>query len=253
MELDFRALKRKAQSFPAIPAAYSWLRNRVRSNRRQHRPEIFDRIYRFNAWDDGDSRSGPGSNLQYTAAVRRKLPALLRELAVESLLDAPCGDYRWLSEMDLGRLSYLGVDIVKELVEQNTIAYGAAERSFFQADIVNDPLPPADLILCRDCLVHLSFAEASRVLANFRRSGSRYLLTTTFTDRNKNFDIYTGGWRTLNLCKSPFNFPVPLLVLNEEYAGGNGQYTDKSLALWRLEDLPVTHHDHDAAVGLADA
>ena len=38
-----------------------------------------------------------------------------------------------------------------------------------------------DAILCRDCFVHLSFANVSRALAQFRASGSRFLIVTTFT------------------------------------------------------------------------
>lgn len=72
------------------------------------------------------------------------------------------------------------------------------------ADITVNPLPTADLILCRDCLVHLSFAHIDAALANFRASGARWLLTTTFPMIEENVDCEDGDWRALNLTLPPF-------------------------------------------------
>jgi hypothetical protein len=71
-----------------------------------------------------------------------------------------------------------------------------------------------------------------------KRSGAPYLLTTTFTERVYNEDNLTGQWRMRNLQRSPFDFPEPLEILNEGCTQYDGQYADKSLALWRLADLP---------------
>jgi hypothetical protein len=43
-------------------------------------------------------------------------------------------------------------------------------------DLVRDPLPRADAVLCRDCLIHLSLEEGRRAPENIRRSGAAYLL-----------------------------------------------------------------------------
>lgn len=71
-------------------------------------------------------------------------------------------------------------------------------------------------------------------LNNFIASQSRHLLTTTFTNHSCNHDIRTGRWRPLNLGIEPFNFPKPILVINENCTEGEMNYTDKSLALWDL-------------------
>jgi hypothetical protein len=42
----------------------------------------------------------------------------------------------------------------------------------------------------------------------------------------------------LNLQYAPFLFPAPLAVINESCTEAGGDYADKSLALWRVEDLP---------------
>jgi SAM-dependent methyltransferase len=236
---SYRRLKAKAKTLPVVPAAYGFMNGLLERVRPRRRQDVFSTIYRDNSWNDPESRSGAGSNLQQTAAVRRELPRLLRELSAASLLDAPCGDFWWLSEVDLGGVQYTGVDIVPALIEQNAAAYGAGNRTFLVADVVNTPLPAADVILCRDCLVHLSFADVRAAIANFVASGSTYLLTTTFTEHKRNYDKQTGRWRPLNLCAAPFNFPAPLRLMNEECPEEDGSFSDKCLGLWKLEDLRV--------------
>lgn len=64
-----------------------------------------------------------------------------------------------------------------------------------------------------------------------RTPSSRYLLTTTYTERQINVESATGGWRPLDLQLPPFNFPAPLAVINENCTEGDGQYADKSFGV----------------------
>jgi hypothetical protein len=109
--------------------------------------------------------------------------------------------------------------------------FGNEERSFLVLDITKDRLPRADVILCRQCLYHLSFRHLHAAIANFKKSGSTYLLATTHTIMGENSYVPTGGWRFLDLQRPPFNFPPPLKSLVEHPAVG------EALGLWRLEDL----------------
>jgi hypothetical protein len=105
-------------------------------------------------------------------------------------------------------------------------------------DLAKDLLPQADIIFCRDCLVHLTYDEIRKVIANFKRSNSTYLLTTTFTDRRNNIDLVVQHiWRPLNLEMPPFNFPKPLKLINEKCTENDNRYNDKSLGLWRLDQI----------------
>src|SRR5262249_44319665 len=99
----------------------------------------------------------------------------------------------------------------------------------------------ADLVLCRDGLVHLSAADIWRALRNFRRSGADYLLATTFIGDRVNVDIATGEWRPLNMQRPPFAFPAPAALIDERCRHTGGIYADKRLALWRFEDLPTEY------------
>ena len=200
---------------------------------------VFREIFLSNRQLGGESWSGPGSSLLQTAEIRRRLPLALQHLGVRALLDAPCGDFNWMKTLALDLEEYVGVDVVGEIVELNRARHGAPGRRFVQLDLTADPLPRADLILCRDCLGHFAYRDIVRALANFKRSGSRLLMTTTFPAARANIEIVTGDWRPLNLELPPFNLPSPLMVIDEQCTEAEGRYADKSLGVWRLQDLPL--------------
>jgi SAM-dependent methyltransferase len=193
--------------------------------------EIFSGIYRGNEWADAESVSGRGSTLERTVAVRGALPALLESVGARSLLDAPCGDFNWMRHVDLAGVEYTGADVVPDLIARNRLRYEGNGRRFVVLDITSDRLPWADVILCRDCFIHLSFKHIHAAVANFKRSNSAYLLATTHTKVQENRDIETGGWRSVNLQLPPFNFPSPIRLITEDPEPG------KCLGLWSLEKL----------------
>ena len=198
--------------------------------------QIFEDIYRTNKWGNNDSVSGPGSTLHQTKAVRSHIPSLIRELNCTSLLDIPCGDFFWMATLELD-IEYIGGDIVSELVIENQKKYGAGNRKFIHLDLIRNKLPKSDLILCRDCLVHLSYKDIIHALKNIKDSGSTYLLSTTFDERLRNENIPTGSWRPINLQLPPFNLPKPLMLIDEEHPDIINQ-KDKKLGLWKIDTLP---------------
>jgi hypothetical protein len=212
--------------------------------------KVFSEIYRHNLFGGSDSRSGAGSDLVQTAEIRQRLPLLLIEIGAKTMLDIPCGDFHWFKETDLD-VDYTGADVVAEIIQRNQELYGNNRRQFVTLDLTKDDLPKLDLIFCRDALVHFSFEDALGALTNIKRSGSKYLLTTTFTERDSNMNIRTGQWRPLNMVKPPFNFPSPIMIINEKCTEGDGSWGDKSLGLWKICDIPGEAHPnrgHEATV-----
>jgi hypothetical protein len=196
---------------------------------------VFEQIYEQKLWGDDASISGPGSSMEQTVAVRAALPGLLRELGCRSMLDIPCGDFFWMKTVDHD-VDYTGGDIVAALVARDQEQFGNDHRRFKQLDLTADSLPMVDLVLCRDCLPHLANATIRKAIANLKRSGSTYLLTTTFDERAKNSDAATGMFRPLNLEIAPFSFGPPLRVIDEQCPVEG--HRDKRLALWKIGDLP---------------
>jgi hypothetical protein len=198
----------------------------------------FQRIHDGNIWGAEESISGLGSELDATAVLRTELRQLLARFGITSLLDAPCGDAGWINRASLG-VRYVGVDIVPDLIGrlQAGAAAGDIDGDYHLADITRDPLPRCDGILCRDCLVHLSFANIARAVGNFRRSGATWLIATTFPGWQANLDCEDGDWRALNFERAPFSWGAPVELLNENCTEAGGCWRDKSLGVWRLSDL----------------
>lgn len=198
---------------------------------------VFTKIYKTNAWSGIDSISGRGSEVDQTSEIIRILPTLLKEYEISTLLDIPCGDFNWMKNVNLNGITYIGADIVSDLINKNSETFQTKDISFIKLNLIADKLPTGDMILCRDCLVHLSFSEIQSALDNICNSGSKYLLTTTFTREEKNRDITTGQWRPLNLEIFPFFLPKPLTTINEGCTEASGKFADKSLGLWRTMDI----------------
>ncbi len=199
--------------------------------------KVFTTIYRGNLWGGHNSISGVGSDPEQTKIVIEKLPQLIKTFKIRSMLDIPCGDFLWMKKVDLREVSYHGGDIVNPLIEENNRLYASENIRFSKINLLEDPLPCVDMILCRDCLVHFSFHNIRLALTNILKSGSTYLLTTTFDQRTKNADITTGRWRPLNLMAPPFRFPPPLMEIDEQCTAADGNYRDKKLYIWKLTDL----------------
>lgn len=198
----------------------------------------FRYAYHHNLWSAADTPSGPGSTLSQTAVVANALPGLCQRYDVSSLLDVPCGSFNWMAGVQLPGVQYTGGDIVPEIVDEAARKHGTRSRRFVVLDLTRSPLPPADLLLCRDCLVHLSHRDIEAAIANIRKSDIEYVLTTTFTAESGFRDIVTGDWRPINLEAPPFSFPRPVELLQEQCTEQDGAFADKSLGLWRVRDLP---------------
>ncbi|WP_175773485.1 class I SAM-dependent methyltransferase [Paraburkholderia phenazinium] len=209
--------------------------------------DVFHKIYREQGWHSEESVSGWGSELKNTERVIRELPGLLHRFGIRSMLDVPCGDFNWMRHVDLSGIDYTGADIVPDLVAQNQATYASADRHFMQLDLLTDPLPERDLILCRDCLFHFSHADVFRALRCFAESSARYLLTTTFVYRTypRNADIVTGQWTPINLEMAPYDLDAPLALLiegsNESIMYGPEigivPMSDRCLGLWDMASV----------------
>jgi SAM-dependent methyltransferase len=216
---------------------YQYNKKKLTKQRNIGVKEIFNNIYKSNFWNSTESFSGTGSDLEQTEVIREALPRLVVKYEIKTMLDIPCGDFNWMQHVQLNDVHYTGCDIVAALVEQNTRNYSSQNQEFKILNIIEDSLPKVDLIFCRDCLVHFSYEHIEKALNNVKRSGSKFLLTTSFINRRLNFDIETGDWRPINLQIKPFSLPDPLEVIIEKCTEGNGKSYDKALLLYRVSDL----------------
>lgn len=199
----------------------------------EDRRERFAQIYNLGVWrhrDDQSADSGLGSELSTTETLRTELPDLLSDLGIDSLVDVGCGDWTWMSTLELP-CSYLGLDIVEEVVARNLAAHDRPGVAFRQFDAVAEPLPDTDAVLCREVIFHLSFADGLNLVDNIKRH-AKWLIMTSDSAIWFNSDIPSGDFRMLNLQRPPYRFPKPeRIIRDDELVGG------RIMGVWRSEDL----------------
>lgn len=176
--------------------------------------EKFSEIYKYNLWSSEESGSGQGSEIGYTQPLRKWLIEIIKELDIKTLVDAPCGDFNWMKlVMKEVSTSYIGIDIVDEVIEKNKSSYNLENVDFRIANICEDELPKGDIIMVRDFLFHLSYNDINNFLINLSKTDYKYLLTSThIVNQNyKNMNIQTGDFRVIDLFGEPFDFDSKLV------------------------------------------
>jgi hypothetical protein len=215
--------------------------------------ERFSAIYNNRIWLTGrktGALSGIGSEIENTVGIRRQLPELLASIRTQVLLDVGCGDLTWMKEIDLP-CKYIGADVVPSVIAVNSAQYGSESRRFCMLDATRDSLPPADTVLCREVLFHLSFQDIWRLLENVRACGASLLIATNDSGLRVNADIISGDSRTLNLQRYPFHFPQPVFSILD-----NSIAQDRVLSVWEVQSLPRngrSGHDTHRPAELANA
>ena len=156
-----------------VGQAYRWIRRRLLGERRFRR-WLFQRVYADSHWgaDGTEFYSGMGSRGAAAAVYVDRMGAILQEYRTElgrplRIVDLGCGDFQ-VGQALLAQVpdaSYVGCDVVPELVAYNQRRYGSDRVSFQCLDIVTDRTPDGDVCLVRQVLQHLSNAEISRFIA----------------------------------------------------------------------------------------
>ena len=169
----------------------------------------FESVYENGVWGrDGNGRgnSGTGSDPKNAFVYLAFLQQFLADHQIASVVDLGCGDWRLGSSICWDGIEYLGIDVVKSVVAKNRDNFSASNISFVLADGVNYPLPAADLLICKDVLQHLPFADIRQVIKQFPQF--TYCLIVNDVDpitlTCKNRDIVRGDYRQIDLTQPPF-------------------------------------------------
>lgn len=195
--------------------------------------EIFEDIIKHRRWQD--VLCGTGSTMAFTEPLRGNLKSFLEKHNLKSMLDAPCGDYSWMSKTELPEnFKYIGADIVQSLVDSNKENYPGVE--FYCIDLAKDALPDVDVLFCRDCLIHLSIADIKLVFGNIAKSNIQYIMLTNYHAPSMG-DIPTGGFRGTNFTVDPFNFEDPIESMLDWIPGTSNHNQKKDISLWHRSTI----------------
>ena len=184
--------------------------------------DTFNDIYTEGEWGKdaaGKGISGTGSTLEITREYRAFIEDFIKKNSVRSVVDAGSGDWGFSSAIDWGGASYLGVDIASNVIESVRRKH-ETERIKFQVGDVTEDLPPADLLISKDVLQHISNDLVHKFIRNNLKKG-KYKWAILTNDRGgKNGDTENGGYRAINLAAPPFDVrglvDLPIRFGNEQ-------------------------------------
>lgn len=170
-----------------------------------------------------------------TVGIRAWLADEIAAGRIRSILDAPCGEFSWMkSAIAGGQVRYVGGDVSDLIISRNVRKH--PEYSFITLDLCVDQLPIADLMLCRDCLFHLSHLDIVRALRNIERFNFTQIAITNHQGVVANVDIPTGSFRPLDLTLPPFNLPPPDRKVAETSTDRHPHY----LGIWSKENFDLS-------------
>jgi len=200
--------------------------------------ERFTTIYLKNLWCTQESASGPGSTFGYTANLRKAIPDLVRQYAIKTVFDAPCGDFNWMKLVvdEIESLDYVGGDIVLKMINRNIERCANSRTKFVHFDIINDQFPDADVWICRDSLFHLSNAHIVSALRGFAESKIKYALITTHKNETgfQNEDIPTGSFRLIDMFSKPFSLDREVLFRIDDWVP---PFPPREMCLWSRQQI----------------
>ena len=120
---------------------YIYNKNKKEIFNKNSQKERFELIYKTNFWSSKESVSGLGSEQINTINVKKGIVNIINEYKINSILDAPCGDFNWIKDILNDDIKYIGADIVKDLIDKNLIKFYKKNINFIQLDITTDNLP----------------------------------------------------------------------------------------------------------------
>ena len=208
----------------------------------EKREEFFNRVFKEKLWGGEESFSGLGSTKEATAPLSQELPFVLDFLNIHSILDAPCGDFNWMRNVNLQDVDYIGGDIVSELIERNNALHKSDKRQFIHFDLVKDAIPEVDLVFVRHCFIHFDNSLVLEALRNIVRHSVRYVAISHYNRlapfRGKNIDLdvkeanVNDLYRPINFLLPPYNFPAPVYIMP-----GNAHDLFDTMAFWTREQI----------------
>jgi hypothetical protein len=188
-------------------------------------------------WKHPETRSGPGSSSRAIAVIRDELCNVLHQLALRNrdliINDIGCSDLSWVKAVLPMSADYQGYDVTEW---ENWPELRAAGWQLKVLDPLVTPMRQADVILCRDVMIHYPTETCMQLIQRCRES-AQILIATSYTsgrygphDRTFSNDVRQARpsrqFKRLDLSQPPFSLAC-LRKIQEAHQG-------KYLGVWDL-------------------
>ena len=212
--------------FKGLAATIQNRRNQKLPDQHERRRRKFQQIYNRSIWGRNGAMpyfSSVGWDADVDELYIDRMVDLLLHHSVElgrplTLVDVGCGDFRVGKALleRLPELTYIGCDIVPELVARHNAQYATDRVSFKTLDMVCNLLPEGDVCLVRQVFQHLANAD---ILEAIKHLNCPLVYVTEWHPARKlgapnpdhlqgeglRFDWRTGQGRGVELREAPFS------------------------------------------------
>ena len=189
--------------------------------------DAMNQIYELKLWGGNEFDFYSGSGSHDTKIINPYLESIISFLNANHsslvVCDLGCGDFNVGKRLTKYTKKYIAIDIVEKLIARNKKLFKADNLEFYCLDITKDELPPADCIILRQVLQHLSNDEIQNLFKKL--TVYNYIILTEHLPSGPfipNKDIISGqGIRLkqnsgVNILEAPFSFKIKEeKILNE--------------------------------------
>jgi hypothetical protein len=182
-------------------------------------------VYEKRFWGSGDDASdlyysGSGS---YDPCVPEYVPlvkSIIQLRNVRTVTEIGCGDFAVARQYADDCTNYLGLDVVKGLIERNKRMFGNDRIKFRLCDATKQQLEPSDLCIIRQVFQHLSNADILKILSNHQSKAllltehlpARHDLRGVNRDKKSGGDIRAQFGSGVFIDRPPFNQNAEVLL-----------------------------------------
>jgi autotransporter strand-loop-strand O-heptosyltransferase len=200
--------------------------------------QFWNTIYTDNkyGWWGAESKSGEGSEGMFAEYKRGLIETIISKYDIKSIIDFGCGDFNWMSRVN--KLpDYLGIDIVRSLVDSHNKAYGSTDKKFvygntanvqFHQDFIKNYGTEYDIGILFDILGHQLWDEIENTLDFIlHKLNLKYVLATSQPNYNENY------WKEKVSRNESVNIEIHPLMISRGFE--IVERFDHDLVLYRLK------------------
>ena len=176
----------------------------------------FANIYNKGIWGkvNGVGVSGSGSNISPDNKwYMKELYNIINDNNVSTICDIGCGDWNISKEINWDGLTYLGIDVYRNVIQTNQKLYSKDNISFVHDDILKRDIKGYDLIIIKDVLQHWEDIDITNMIEKLLHNNKLVYIVNGFkfgrTPEKNNWTIRNiqnkYSYHPLDLYKKPLD------------------------------------------------
>ena len=175
----------------------------------------FDKVYYENLWTYKNIKSGEGSQgrfLNFSVKLIKKKKYINNKI----VCSIGCGDFNFGRKIFKLSKNYIGIDIVRDLINLNRKKFKSKKLKFEHLNAINGKLPFAEVYIIRQVFQHLKNENIKKILSKIFKAKPLRVIVFEDVPKTKfrpNVDLPVNGYLTRHYLNSGIdlrNYPFDL-------------------------------------------